>query len=115
MPHYQIKNIIQPEDQTDDPDFSLRVFYNQTCSGYKKPEDFLPFFCKIAFQDGIFLIGTNNFITKTFDGNIIATEDFDSIMKADISRTSFVIPETSTVTGLKFIDDNLVRNFLINQ
>lgn len=84
--------------------------YNYQIYSNEEPMIFLPTYSLLDYKNGVFVVGTNSFTNVFFNGSIIATEDFDSIIEHDIDKTSFVIPEQSTVTGLKFIDDNLVSH-----
>lgn len=96
---------------TQHPELNSRNYNDLVNSNYEEPKYFLPVYSLLDFNNGVFVLGTNNFTHCTFDGNFIGTEDFDSIVKQDIQKTSFVIPEKSSVTGLKFIDENLVNIF----
>ena len=107
---YEVPPLDQLSADTQHPELNSRNFNYLVNSNYEEPKDFLPVYSLFDMNNGLFIVGTNNFTTATFDGNFIGTEDFDSIVKHDIKRTSFVIPEKSTVTGLKFIDDNLVNS-----
>lgn len=107
---YKIPSLHQLKEDTQHPELNSNDFI-QILSNYEEPKKFLPTFSHLDYSDGIFIVGTNHFASSVFDGNVIATEDFDAIVKHDMMKASFLISEKSTVTGLKFIDKNLVRNF----
>lgn len=94
---------------TNHPELNSADYVYQAFANHRQPYDFLPFYCLLDVKEDVFVVGTNNFNVEIFDGNLIGTENFESIIKHDISQTVFQIPEQSTVTCLKYLKSNLVR------
>lgn len=91
------------------PELNSKIFTNLVNQHYEEPKDFLPVYSLLDLSNGLFVLGTNNFKSAMFDGNFIGTENFEHIAKHELDKTSFVIPQESTVTGLKFIEENMVK------
>ena len=106
---YQIPPLEEFKNDTQHPELNSRDFFYRIQSNYEEPRNFLPMFCHVDYQDDVFLVGTNNFVSASFDGNVVITDNFDSIVNRDLKKVKLVIPEKSNVTALKFIDTNLVR------
>lgn len=75
---------------------------------YQPPKDFLPVFSLIECTEKLFVVGTNDFSSRVFDGNIIGADSFDVIVKKAIGETKFLSQELTTITGLKFLDSSMV-------
>lgn len=97
---------------TQHPELNSRNFRHLLNANYEEPKEFLPVYSLLGMSNGLFIVGTNHFSSYVFDGNFIGTEDFDSIVQHDVQKTAFVLPERSTVTGLKFVNDSMVHKRL---
>lgn len=97
------------KDDKNHPELNSYDYAYQVYANYQEPVDFLPTFCLLDCHRGTFVVGTNNLTSAVFDGNLIGSETFESIAKHNITSTSFQLPHKSTVTGLKFLDKDLVR------
>lgn len=93
---------------TERPELNSQQFSFEATACYSKPNTYLPFYCNIEHSNGLFISGSNNFTTCVFDGIVIGTTDFDSIVQKRIEDCQFRVPETSTVSGLKVLEPNLV-------
>lgn len=94
---------------TQHPELNSRNYRHLIYSNDEEPKDFLPVYSLLGSKNGLFVVGTNNFTSCTFDGNFIGTKHFDSIVQHDLEKTRFVIPARSTATGFKFIDNDKVN------
>jgi hypothetical protein len=97
----------QLKTDTDHPELNSTEFFNWSLS-YEPPKDFLPVFSLIEHSGEFFVLGTNDFTSPVFDGNLIGTKNFDEIVKKATGDILYMSQQKATVTGLKFLDQFLV-------
>lgn len=107
-PEYKVTPDDQLKDDLNHPEFNSYDYAHQVYSNYREPRDFLPNFCHLDQYQGSFIVGTNHFSSAVYDGNLIGSDKFESIVNQEINDTTFQINHKSTVTGLKILDRNLV-------
>lgn len=93
---------------TERPEINSVQFTYEAAKNYMKPSTYLPFYCNIAYSDGLFFLASNNFTTFVFDGIVVGTKDFESIAQKKIEDCKFKIPAESSVCGLKVLEEQLV-------
>lgn len=98
------------KDDTHFPELNSQDFTHQSRTQYEEPSDFLPFYCHVDYMEGSFIVGTNNFTKCVWDGSLIKTENFESIVNHNIKNTTLQIPVQSTITALKYLDKEHVSS-----
>lgn len=96
------------KDDTYFPEMNSQTYLYACKSNYRPPSDFLPFFCHLDSLEDFFVLGTNNFNKFVFDGSLIATKSFETIVNHNIDEAMFQTAEKASITALKFLDSEYV-------
>jgi hypothetical protein len=103
----------QMKKDTSYPQISSNAFYYEVYNKIEEPRNFLPNFSLLEMNsEGLFVVGTNDYTSPIVNGNFIGAEDFQAIVNHNIQKTVFQMPGYSSVSGLKFLEPNMVRNLI---